>query len=204
MSFLTALLIILIVLLFLAVLLILPIGVRFDFDGQAFLKVKYAGITVYKQSEQTEEKTEQPTNENAAVQETKKENLFSKLRKRLGVSGTVKALFRLISAVLSRLKRFLKYVSFKVLKIDIAVGTDNAAATAVEYGSVCTAVYPAVSVITSVSKVKFKQVDIRSDFNSENTAFACSAELSVPLICGAVLAVGIIKEIYRFKKENNL
>lgn len=200
----TALIIVLVILSVLAVLLLLPIGVKFDFDGQTFFKVKYAGITVYKQSPQKEEIAEPPSEEKSAAENTEKENFFLKLKSRLGVTGAIKALFGLVSAVLSKLKKFLRYVSFKVLKINIAVGSDNAAATAIEYGSVCTAVYPAVSIITSVSRVKFKQVDIRSDFNSENTTFVCSAELSVPLVCGIVLGVGIMKEIYRFKTENNL
>ncbi len=200
----TALIIVLVILSVLAVLLLLPIGVKFDFDGQTFFKVKYAGITVYKQSPQKEENAEPPSEEKSAAENTEKENFFLRLKNRLGVTGTIKALFGLVSAVLSKLKKFLRYVSFKVLKISIAVGSDNAAATAIEYGSVCTAVYPAVSIITSVSRVKFKQVDIRSDFNSESTTFVCSAELSVPLVCGIVLGVGIMKEIYRFKTENNL
>lgn len=200
----TALIIVLVILSVLAGLLLLPIGVKFDFYGQTFFKVKYAGITVYKQSPQKEENAEPPSEEKSAAENTEKENFFLKLKSRLGVTGAIKALFGLVSAVLSKLKKFLRYVSFKVLKINIAVGSDNAAATAIEYGSVCTAVYPAVSIITSVSRVKFKQVDIRSDFNSENTTFVCSAELSVPLVCGIVLGVGIMKEIYRFKTENNL
>ena len=200
----TALIIVLVILSVLAGLLLLPIGVKFYFFGQTFFKVKYAGITVYKQSPQKEENAEPPSEEKSAAENTEKENFFLKLKSRLGVTGAIKALFGLVSAVLSKLKKFLRYVSFKVLKINIAVGSDNAAATAIEYGSVCTAVYPAVSIITSVSRVKFKQVDIRSDFNSENTTFVCSAELSVPLVCGIVLGVGIMKEIYRFKTENNL
>lgn len=79
------------------------------------------------------------------------------------------------------------------LQIDLTVGTDDAAQTAMTYGEACALIYPAVAILSDHVKIKKRQVMIGADFNSVKSEVKFSAHASIRL--GAILSVGLVAAV---------
>ena len=198
------LIIVLSVLAFIILLHFIPISVHIRYDGDFFVKLKIAGIKAYEV--EPKEDTEKPKPDTESDKKAKKqtEKAFDKLKKKLGFAGAVKEIFGFIKAVLERLKGSLKHIAIRRLCLDIKVASGDAAATAVEYGAVCAAVYPVLTFIDGILNVKMKSINVTADFNSDNSDFGFSAVVRVRIIYLIVMAFGVFSEYNKFKTRNEL
>lgn len=74
------------------------------------------------------------------------------------------------------------------LAINLTVGGEDAANVAITYGEACAVIFPAVSALEMLVKVKKKRVFINADFNgAANIDFDCCASMRL----GGILALGI-------------
>lgn len=81
-----------------------------------------------------------------------------------------------------------KKVRIDIIKIDLTVGSDDAAQTAITYGEACAVIYPVESALETLVKVKKRQITINADFNgSVNIGFFCRASISL----GNLLTISI-------------
>lgn len=203
----TAVYVIFAVLLFLLILLLIPISVELDFESEIKYRVKVAGITVYNSEKPPKKhkkakKSDKNVAENTPDTPPKKQNFFSRLKKEKGFSGAVKYTAGLAGIILKKIGWLLRRLRFKKFVLEITVASDDAAVTALEYGTVCTAVYPVISFLVSKARFKAKSVDISADFDvtcpRARLSFAVTTELIIPaiaLICG-------MKEYKKYKKES--
>ena len=106
--------------------------------------------------------------------------------------------------MLERLKGSFKHIAVRRLCLDIKVSSGDAAATAIEYGAVCAAVYPVLSFIDSTANVKMKNINISADFNSGDSDFGFSVIVRVRIIYLIVMAFGVFSEYNKFKTRNEL
>lgn len=198
------LIIVLSVLAFIILLLFIPISVHIRYDGDFFVKLKIAGIKAYEV--EPKEDTEKPKPDTESDKKAKKqtEKAFDKLKKKLGFAGAVKEIFGFIRSVLERLKESLKHIAIRRLCLDIKVASGDAAATAVEYGAVCAAVYPVLTFIDGILNVKMKSINVTADFNSDNSDFGFSVVVRVRIIYLIVMAFGVFSEYNKFKTRNEL
>ncbi len=203
----TALIIILCVLAFLALLLFLPVTVRLFYNDLSFkFKVKYAGITVFKSDKEkpeTEEESEEtPTTEKPETKEVKKESFIKKEYKRLGAFGFIRFYGAVLKYALYKLVWFIKKLKFKVFLIDLTVATKQAADTAIQYGGVCAAVYPVLSLLVQNAEFKLKKVNISTDF--DKTEYELSADISVTtrIVYMLILACAVVFKYFALKKES--
>ena len=198
------LIIILSVLAFIVLLLFIPISVHIKYDGDFFVKLKIAGIKAYEV--EPEEDTEKPKPDTESDKKAKKqtEKAFDKLKKKHGFAGAVKEIFGFIKSVLHRLKGSLNHIAIRRLCLDIKVASGDAAATAIEYGAVCAAVYPVLTFIDGIANVKMKNINVSADFNSGNSDFGFSVVVRVRIIYLIVMAFGVFSEYNKFKTRNEL
>ncbi|MCQ2455563.1 MAG: DUF2953 domain-containing protein [Clostridia bacterium] len=194
----TALYIVFAIILFLAVLVFMPISVFLEFNDDFFVAVKLFGITVFnsKKSKKKEKNKDKKPQEQPKKENTVKK-IFVNQKEKSGTAGAIKYFAKIAKIILEKLIWFLRKLNFEHIKLNLAIASEDAAKTAIIYGSVCTAVYPLLSLITQNAKVKYKKIDISADFN--NTAV--KAEFSALIKSNFIYAlVGALKGYTEYKK----
>lgn len=202
-----ALYIILGILLLLLVILSLPVNIYAEYKESFVLYVRWLFIKVYiyppadkkkkkpkKEKKPKEEKPkEEKTAQEAQTPEEPKENFIKTFYNNQGVTG----ILELISSIAKKLGGGLKgigrsfYIRRLWLRINVADG--DSANTAIKYGKMCSAVYPAMGYILSVVHSKNCSVKVQPDFLGKKTEGAFSLHLAaIPSkIIGASLVMGI-------------
>ena len=198
------LIIILSVLAFIVLLLFIPISLHIKYYGDFFVKLKIAGIKAFEVEPKEDTQKPKPDTESDKKAKKQTEKAFDKLKKKYGFAGAVREIFVFIKSVLERLKGSLKHIAIRRLCLDIKVSSGDAAATAIEYGAVCAAVYPVLSFIDSTANVKMKNINISADFNSGDSDFGLSVIVRVRIIYLIVMAFGAFSEYNKFKTRNEL
>lgn len=208
----TALFIIGAVLLLVLLILFLPVTVEIKFFDDFYLKIRFSGITVFRlkpyikeeireKSDEIKEKSERFTDK--AIHETK--GAFSALCEEKGFLGALKEVFAFAGRVLSHIKGLLRHINIYKVRLNITVGTNDAAQTATYYGIVCQTVYPVTAYLASFAKVGYKEININSDFKNGKCDFAFAATLKMQIFYLLMAAYKIYSEYKIFvteKKEN--
>lgn len=184
-----------VILLIILAVLFLPVSVSVDFKEDFFIKVFFAGIKVYELA--PNQKKPQKKEENTQIKE-KPKSLFSNFKEKYGFSGAVKEFFVFFKDVFSHTKGFLRHIKIKRLKLFISVATDDAAKTAIEYGTVCAAAYPVLSALESVCNIKYKKIDIKSDFESKNPLYSFSFYIGLRIFFLLITLFKVYKDYKKF------
>ena len=187
-----------------ALLLFVPISVHIMYNGELFVKLKIAGIKAFVAEPKEDIKEPSPDTESDKKAKKQTENAFNKLKKKYGFAGAVKEFFAFVRAVLERLKRQFKHIAVRRLSLDIKVASEDAATTAIEYGAVCSAVYPALSFIDSIANVKMKSINVAADFNLDKPDFGFSVIIRARILFLIIMAFGVFSEYNKFKTRNEL
>ncbi len=114
-----------------------------------------------------------PEKENEIIKEPKKkkENMFVRFYNNRGVSGVVQLLKDAAKALGGMFKRIGRAFLFEELFISLDVGASDSAETAIKYGKVCSAAFPAMGLIVSTMRIKKYSIHINPDFiNGKNVA----------------------------------
>ena len=205
----TALFIILGIILFVFLLLILPVCVCLELKDGFNASVKYSGIKVFDTAKQKKQKhKEKPTKTpKEDVPKQKKENkflsLFNKKKEKHGTVGAIKYFGEFVKSVLKKLIWFIKKLKFDRIRLNLSISSDDAANTAILYGTVCTAVYPALSLITSNASVKYKEINISADFNKTAIAADFSLCVKLRLIYAVIVLLKVYSEYRKMIKEED-
>ena len=157
----TVFLIILIaILVIIAAALFSPVSAKLGLEEDFYFLVKIFSFTIYdsnnpkpKKKKRKKKKTA-PTAKKSPPKKEKKDNLFKKLYKKRGLKGTITELCQLAKFAILKCGKVLKHFSFEKISLDIKVATDNAADTAIQYGMVCTVVYPIAAFLNSIVGAK--------------------------------------------------
>lgn len=182
------------------VVLMLPLKVNLKFCEDFSLKVKFAFITLYK----TEEKQETKQKETIQKTQVKKESLFQKLKSKNGFTGAIKEIFAFLGQVFEHLKVLFRFVWFKNVNLNLSVAGEDAAQTAIKYGAVCSVVYPVLSFFDSIANVKYKRINVQSNFDSKESEFDFSLDINLQILVLIIAGFKIYKEYKKFSVRNGL
>ncbi len=154
-------------------------------------------------------KQEKPKKEKTEESASPKSNIFKDFYNNQGFAATV----NLIRTAAAQLGGFLKgvYRAFVIENLTVLFRVsagDDAAQTAVKYGKVCSAVYPAMGFICSNMKVKQYDANVAPDFiSAENTAtFKLSLSVRPIKLTNAVIVLAfrlIFKVLLKLLKGSN-
>ena len=190
-----------ILLLIIAGILFLPVKVFIEFKEEFFLKVNFFGIKIY-QLKPEEEKPQKTDSKGYKKSEkpakSKPENLFLILKEKNGFSGAVKEIMAFALDCLTHIKTLLRHIKIKRICLDITVASPDAAKTAIDYGTVCSAVYPVLSLIDNIPNIEFRKIDVKSDFNSSESSFTFSLTVRLQIFFMLIAAFKIYKEYKNF------
>lgn len=102
-------------------------------------------------------------------------------------------------------KMLFKKIRVRDLYIDYVVGSDDAAKTAIKYGSICAVIYSTIKWLTAYFNIKAKEVNVEADFKAEkDDIFAygkVKLRVSTAVGCALWLAVRVLKTYMKYNKN---
>ena len=182
------------------ILLILPISVKFTYDGKAVLKAYYSGIKIYdteKPNKEKKKKSEKQKPQDAP----KKEDFLKKLKRERGFSGAVEYVSAVIKIAVTVIKGILKHIKITEVDLKLSISGDDAAETATSYGAVCAAVYPVVSLLQAVTYFRAEHIDICADFNGQSSRAYLHCKISTNLLVAIIAEMLKNKNLKKILKE---
>lgn len=204
--------VILLTLLLLTTVLFLPLKVFVSFKEEFSVIIKFVGIKVFEVPEKAtkkktsvknkSEKTEKEQKPKSQLLENTKQ-IFVSLKEKYGFAGAVNKIFKFIGELLSHIKPYLRHIKIKKIKLNLKVASNDAASTAIDYGKVCSAVYPVLAYLDTFKAVYFKEINLSSDFTSQKSEFDFSLQANIPIIYLFLVALKVVVDYKKFIEENN-
>ena len=179
-------------------------------------EIKAESIKENSSEEKSEQSTEPPTEEAQNVGKAETSHRNTAAPKGANKSAKPKMAFSLSDIDLEMIKDFVESASppvkrlFKKIKvrnlyIDYVVGSDDAAKTAIKYGSLCALIYSTLKWLTLYFDVKVKEVNIEADFKAEKDDIfvytTVKLRISTALGCALWLAVRVLKTYLKYNKN---
>ena len=150
-------------------LLLLPVFVRMQYREELAVRVFVWGIPVYRYSSKkpkpkAKKKADKPS-------KTKEKSSFledlSKKLKTDGVGAVVSETKNWANVALGASRRLCRAVTVDRLQLSLVVASEDAAATAQNTGRVCAVLYPSLTAIQSVVRIRHRAVTVTPDYLSE-------------------------------------
>ncbi|MCI8554244.1 MAG: DUF2953 domain-containing protein [Clostridiales bacterium] len=190
------------VLLFLLLLALLPLRLHLIFDRELRIRAGYGPVMVTifppkekKQRKNTGGKQRKRTKKAAGETGHKKAGRLSRLLKEDGVSAVIRYLKMLASLVVEGARGLARITVIDRLFLEIRVAGEDAAQTAVDYGKVCAAVYPALALVESVMRVRQKEVSVHPDFMAEKGTVCFDLKAHAALLPALLLGLRLIMRL---------
>ena len=144
-----------------------------------------------KPQEKKEKKPEEPKpEEEKKPEKEKKPSYLEKLREKKGLSGILSLLTGLARIAVGTLKGLFSHLVIRKLNVGIALSSEDSATTAVNYGKLCSIVYPAVDVIVAATVCKSYNVILEPVFDDEKgTQITAEADVYLRPIFAVIEAV---------------
>lgn len=168
--------------------LLLCVPVRFDlsYNGDTNLSARYLFLKfpiVPAPEKKPKEKKEKKPSEKKPDEQAKEKKpnpllqQVKKYKEAEGLSGLLTLAKDFIKATGTRFGKLLKHVKLKDFDLYVLVGGEDAAETAMLYGEVCAGVYPAMSVLLSLTNCRppHGRVSVDLDYNTKEPKILCTA-----------------------------
>lgn len=213
------------IVLFIMIILWQSITVTFDYENKLNLRVKFLFFTIYttdpkKQKKKKEKKSRKEKNppekqeetppkaDNSASEESsdnKTENKQPSPKKKKKLDLDLEMIMDYVESASPPVKRLFKKIRWYDVYVDWVVATDDAAKTALTYGSICSVLYPFFKWLTTYFTAHVKEVNIEADFSKEESDifayFLLKLRLSTALACIIWLAVRLLKTYSKYNQQ---
>jgi len=199
---------------FFAVLLIAPIHLKIRYNDDGLLvRVRYLVIplTLFPFKEKKPKKPRKSKKIKPAKKERAPKSKHGGLGKRLGqmfkddgITGILSLLSEMAKIAAAASRKMMASVVIDRLDVAIIAASDNAADTAVQYGRICAALYPAVAAVESFIRVRRRNIIVSPDFLREDGAAAI--DIAVHVRVWRLVWVGIyagVRFIFGFLAKSN-
>lgn len=157
-------------------------------------------------SGETSSVTENAHQSEVKQKEKKEKNASNPIKQGKSLDFDLEMIMDFVRSASPPVKRLFKKIRVQNLYIDYVVGTDDAAKTAIKYGTVCAALYPLIEWLTTYFSVQAREVNIEADFSRDkDDAFAyCEVKLRVGTALGCALWLGVrVLKIYMKYNKNS-
>ncbi len=172
------------VLLLVLLILFVPVYVRLVYDGELCLAVRILGIPLTVLP--TQDKPKEPKPKKSPRASGKKPSKVQEFKTMLttsfredGVAATVSYLGELARLAGSAVGDALRAITVDKLHLDMLIATGDAGDTAVRYGQVCSALYPALAAISLKVRVRRQELRVEPNFLLEKSAAYADVRLRV-------------------------
>lgn len=176
----------------LAVVAFLPVKVFFTTEGGKCLTVRFLffkwGIL--------------PIEKKKSVKKSSNKKPKSEGKRIVGKNGAFKdfgELFAIAKVLFKKAFWIARKIRIHHLEALVVVAEGDAAETAIQYGKVCAYVYPAFGMLGSFTDISNAKVEVRSDFDSDDSSFYFEAEIGVRLFFAVVAAASVLWQFVKIK-----
>ncbi len=203
------------IVLFLIILFRQSVTVTVDYENKLDLKVKFLFFTIYptkpkkqkkvKKKKEKEEKAEPPPEAPPEqTSEEKKEEKPEKKKKKFSID--IEMIMDYVESAWPPIKKLFKKIRWYDVYVDWVVASDDAAKTALMYGSICSFLYPFFKWLTTYFTAHVKEVNIEPDFSREKQDifiyFVLKLRLSTALACVIWLAWRVLKTYLKYSQSS--
>lgn len=192
------------IILFIIVLFLIPVRVTAHYNGTFEMYVQYLFLKIKlfpneKKSEkprkEKKEKNKESVKEKKPKSDKPKEkgdNIFLTFYNNQGFEGVIQLIADALNAVGGLFGGIFRHFVFRELYLEMKVAGSDAAETAIKYGKISSAVFPAMGLICSKAKVKKYDIDISPDFLAvkDEAMFHFQIGLSPIFVTNSVIAAG--------------
>lgn len=185
----------------LAVLLLFPVTVTAQLGEKPTATVKYLFLKINFPKKKKSEKAKNKTAKKAAAAEKRPTP-----KKEKGGHMTAEQLADyagILKELLKSLGKLLKLIKLDKLCVNIAVGAENAALCAVEYGAVCAVVYPFCAAVEGALRVNDMKIDINADYDKSFLDGRLYVKASLTPLLGIVAAFGLVVAVLKLMNDKN-
>ena len=176
-------------------LLLIPIRLALDFDGELSVRLRYLFLCfrLYPRKEKKKKKPEKAAGKRKRAPEKDKDSSsglssFGKMLKEDGPGAVIAYLSERVKLTATAVKKLLHVLTVDRLELVIRAAGEDAADTALLFGKICAGVYPSLSALQCVIRTRKRQVEITPDFTGGGTQVRFHVRLhAIPL---RILAVG--------------
>lgn len=196
----TAWIIVTAVLAVIVLLLSCPVHLYASYQEEWRARIRYLFITYTLVPKKTKRKRKKKKKEPAPSEKKEEQEKSSGLRdiiKEKGIKGLLELLKQLANAAVGGAKILFRHLVIRKCNLTVTVGDEDAAETAMEYGYLCAAVYPASGAIISNTKCRDHNIRVVCDFHQKETTVWFQGHASVKLV---FLAAAAVTAFFRFLK----
>lgn len=171
------------VVLLLLLVLFIPAYARVTYEDELRVQVRVLGVPItLLPSEDESDEIPTPDKRTTSAKPSKTKELIGEVSRSFkedGVVATLDYLTRLAELVGQAVGRVLHGVIVDKLQLELIVADGDADTTAIRYGQVCSVLYPALSAIAGVIKVRKREMRIEPNFLLENSTVRADVRLHV-------------------------
>ncbi len=192
--------------------LLAPVSVMLSLQDKFSAKVSVFGIPVFstarkrpkkekteKQQQKKQVRTQKKDEKKA--QKPKKKNIWQRATEQHEFADTVKGFGSLALAILKKAMRIFKHIHFRKFRFRLDYGTPDAAQTAIQYGVICSVVYPVLERLFAISDCKAKQIDINADFNHPKSMFQFSVAVRTQPIWFVIIGLSALRVYKKWERD---
>ena len=198
----------LVVAIILLLLLLSPVCLSVSYEEKWKVEARYLFIRYPLYPPRPPKKKKKDKKQGPAPEKQKPEEKSSPWRdilKEKGIKGLLSFLRQLANAVTGGAKKLFQPLVIQKCFLHVTVGGEDAAQTAMEYGYLCAAVYPATGAVIANTKCKRHDVQVLCDFDSQETDFRfygkCSVKVLFLLVAGWTAAYRFLKSQIKEKLQ---
>ncbi|HCC34393.1 MAG TPA: hypothetical protein DEQ02_01665 [Ruminococcaceae bacterium] len=184
---------------FFVILLVSPVHMRVSYRGALKITVRYLFVRLNLTKEKLSRTGHKKKPSHTPKPHKKKENKFISDAKDIlrdqGLSEFVSYIIEIVKLVFSKSKMILAHTQVRKFYLRIHFSGEDAASTAMEYGILCALIYPALSGVSHMVKLKKYELELIPDFDG--------APLEIELDTAASLRpihalAGLISGVFKF------
>lgn len=187
-----------------AAVMFVPIYARVRYDGTLTVRLRVWGIPITLLPSDEDEEQEEPAPSTPRKKTSKTAELKRELSRSFredGVGATLRYLGELASMASQAIGRLLRSVTVDRLRLEMRISAVDAADTAVRYGEVCAALYPALAVVERAMRVRRREVRVEPGFLADGSAVFADIRLHIWVYRAAGAAIALLWRYLTMNKE---
>lgn len=175
------------------VLLISSLKITFRLSDSVIFYITFLGFRIFDINSKPKTKKSEDK-EKGKLTGVLKEYAKGKSRKKL-----VGEILVILKALCEKFIKLIKHIRFNKLEFSLTVASDDAAKTALAYGTACSVVYSICGMLSSAYKFNPKKVNVSADFSTEQITLKVNTVIKIRLIHLVKFALSTAFSIIKLK-----
>ena len=158
---------------------LIPVNLILEYESELVIKLKIFlfNFKLYKQSKEKESNLKEKKSVSS------KQFKIAENIKKIGIVNFINIIIKSLKTSAEIAKETFDAIQINNLNLTLKIGGKDASAVAMMYGKVCSAVYPALGYISSLTPIKVYEISIQPEFTNEKTKLNFKLDVKVSIFC---------------------